>query len=303
MSRVAPGVVKRIRKRLSFSTSVLIGFAVVGSWPAQTSAAEPACHCANCAAGDKSSVESTRVDGAWLLRNTDNFCVCCPSGMDPAAFGQSCESLRQELTKKWLGDAASEQSWSSRCYVVVHPTLASYLREVGQGGNRTLGSSLIKTDAGRVTSRRIDLRGDVADPLRAALPHEMTHVILADAFAGEHLPRWADEGMAMQADPRDKLRLHSRDLNAAVVEQSLFRVPELFAEADYPAGDRRAVFYAESVSLVSCLASRRAPAEFVSFIHRAGKQGYDAALRDIYGIHDVGELEHLWRSRTELAVR
>jgi Peptidase MA superfamily len=246
---------------------------------------------------------TARVQGPWRLQDTVNFCVCCPSNMDPAAIGRTCESLREELSKKWLGDNSSTLTWKSRCYVVVHPSLASYVREVGEAGRGTLGSSLIKNDRGQVVSRRIDVRGDLSEPLRAALPHEMTHVVLADAFPGDELPRWADEGMAMQADPPDKLAAHARDLDAAVAGGTAFRVPELLVKDAYPMGDRRAVFYAQSASLVSYLAARKQPSQFVAFAHRATSQGYDTALREIYGIHDVGQLEQFWRARSALALK
>jgi peptidase MA superfamily protein len=259
-------------------------------------------------AGDAGAVKcetaaTARVQGLWRLQDTLNFCVCCPSNMDPAAIARACESLREELGTKWLGDNPATLTWKSRCYVVVHPSIASYVREVGEAGRGTLGSSLIKTDHGRVVSRRIDLRGDVAEPLRAALPHEMTHVVLADAFPGDELPRWADEGMAMQADPPDKLAGHARDLDAAVAGGTAFRVPELFIKENYPMGDRRAVFYAQSASLVSYLAARGQPSQFVEFAHCAARDGYDAALREIYGIHDVGQLEQFWRTRSALALK
>ena len=44
----------------------------------------------------------------------------------------------------------------------------------------------------------------------------MTHVVLADLLNGRQPPRWADEGMAILADTRDKQLLHERDLTAAV---------------------------------------------------------------------------------------
>ena len=193
--------------------------------------------------------------------------------------------------------------WALRCYVVVHPTTESYLREVGTGGQNTLGSSLIKTDKRQIVARRIDIRGNVADPLHAALPHEMTHVILADAFAGEELPRRADEGIAMLADPPEKLAGHSRDLNAAIAQHREFRIGELLLKADYPAGEQRAAFYGESASLVAFLAARREPAALIGFIHRAADKGTDLALREVYGIHDAGQLERLWRSQTDVATR
>jgi hypothetical protein len=181
--------------------------------------------------------------------------------------------------------------------------MASYLREVGGGGKNTLGSSLTKTESRRIVSRRIDLRGDVSDPLAAALPHELTHVILADAFAGEELPRWADEGMAMQADPPSKLAGHNRDLDAAIAAQRVFHVGELFAKQEYPTADGRTVFYGESASLVSFLVARRPPSEFVRFIRQSNTSGYSAALRDVYGIESVASLERQWRSLVDLALK
>ena len=239
----------------------------------------------------------------WTLLDTTNFCICCPTGTDPTAIGRACETLRLELGTKWLGGDPARPTWKARCYVVVHPSIASYVREVGEAGRGTLGSSLIRTDHGRVVSRRIDLRGDVAEPLRAALPHEMTHVVLADAFAGDELPRWADEGMAMQADPPDKLAAHGRDFDAAVAGHRLFHVGELVSRSEYPAGDGRTVFYGESVSLVSYLVSRRPAADFVRFMHLATQSGYDASLRDVYGIQGLAQLERLWRSQTNVALR
>jgi hypothetical protein len=223
--------------------------------------------------------------------------------MDPAAIGRTCESLRTELSKKWLGDLAANSTWTARCYVVVHPSMASYLREVGEAGKSTLGSSLFKTERRRIVSRRIDIRGDVAEPLRAALPHELTHVVLADAFAGEELPRWADEGMAMLADPPDKLAGHARDLDAAVAEHKIFHLGTLLSQNEYPAADGRTVFYGESISVASYLLSRRPAADFVRFLHLAAKSGYDASLRDMYGIQDLGQLERLWRSQADVALR
>jgi hypothetical protein len=181
--------------------------------------------------------------------------------------------------------------------------VSSYLREVGAGGERTLGSSLTKTENHRIVSRRIDLRGDVTEPLWAALPHELTHIVIADAFAGEELPRWADEGMAMLADPPEKLAGHFRDFDAAVAEHRVFHLAELLSKQEYPAADGRIVFYGESVSVVSYLVARRTPAEFVRFLHLAVKSGSEVSLKNVYGIQGLAQLERLWRSHGDLALR
>ncbi len=282
---------------------VLISLGPILFVGAQLRAETPESRCKACPGCQQLAANGTRQVGAWKLANTENFCVCCAPDSDPAEIGKTCESLRKVLTQKWLGEPATNKRWASRCYVVVHPTTESYLREVGAGGQNTLGSSLIKTDQRQVVSRRIDIRGNVAEPLRAALPHEMTHVVLADAFAGEELPRWADEGIAMLADPPEKLAGHSRDLNDAIAQHREFRIGELLLKVEYPAGEQRAAFYGESASLVAFLAARREPAAVVGFIHRATDKGIDVALREVYGIRDAGQLERLWRSQTDVATR
>jgi hypothetical protein len=40
------------------------------------------------------------------------------------------------------------------------------------------------------------------------LPHEITHVVLADRFNTKPMPRWADEGMAVLTEPVEKKQAH-----------------------------------------------------------------------------------------------
>ena len=152
--------------------------------------------------------------------------------------------------------------------------LAGELSARGRG-RRTEYARLFADQDGQAksgfASNRYSL-GTLPSRSRAALPHEMTHVVLADAFAGDELPRWADEGMAMLADPAETLAGHSRDLNAAIAEHREFRVGELFVKSYYPTGTQRDVFYGESASLVAFLASQRPPAQLVDFFHRASRR-------------------------------
>ena len=46
---------------------------------------------------------------------------------------------------------------------------------------------------------------DIDRILASGLPHEVTHVILADLFPQQQIPRWADEGMAVLTEPREKI--------------------------------------------------------------------------------------------------
>ena len=69
----------------------------------------------------------------------------------------------------------------------------------------------------------------------AALPHELTHVILADCFVGRLVPRWIDEGAALLADPAEKQLRHKAEMAGALADRSAFRVVELLTLEDYPA--------------------------------------------------------------------
>jgi len=242
-----------------------------------------------------------RQVGNWLLTETENFSICSTRDMDPVELGKQCEALRNELSRTLSGESLAKR-WAPKCYVVCHPTEAGYVREVGAGSQQTRGSSAVTIDRGRVTARRIDLRSDRPDPLREALPHELSHVVIAELFADKPCPRWAEEGLAVLNDSARKQGGHRRDLTHAWQRAATFATPELLRLDDYPAGNRRAVFYGQSVSLVDFLVSRESAAVFVDFLRRAGESDYDTALKGTYGISDVGELDRLWKAHFETSL-
>ncbi len=217
-----------------------------------------------------------------------------------ASAGQACETLRTELYAKWAGDD-SPAAWLPKCDVVLHPSDASYLKEVGTGAASTVASSLVDQQRGHTRVRRIDVRTSDSDWQTAALPHEMTHVVLADRFAGRTLPRWIDEGVAILADPAEKRRRHKAEFTGALANRSAFRIVELLTLDDYPAANRWGTFYGQSVSVVEYLVDQKSPADFVTFVDLALDQGYDASLRKVYGIAGIAELEQHYSTKTRRA--
>jgi Peptidase MA superfamily len=207
---------------------------------------------------------------------------------------KACESMREQLARQWLADPGIGD-WTPKCDVVLHPSDQAYLREVGSGGRNTVASALVDRRSGRVSLRRIDVRATRAGWQTAALAHEMVHVVLADRFADQALPRWLDEGMAILADPREKREQHQRDLRRAVARGTQFRVAELLAFADYPPPDRWGTFYGQSASLVDYLVRQQGHRRFVEFVDLALERGYEDALRRVYGL-GIGELERRWQA-------
>jgi hypothetical protein len=269
-----------------------IGLLVVLAVTAAAHALAADVHC-----GCQSAVQSPRRQGAWWVCDTASFRVWAASAQLAEQVAIRSESLRRELRTTWLGEPAERlDPWQPRCQVVVHATAASYLAVIGRGGAGTAGCSTLTIDQGRVLSRRIDLRSDGRDPLTAALPHELTHVVLADRFADRPLPRWIDEGIAVLADPAAKQAGHQRDLHTALAAGSHFRVIDLVAMSDYPPAGRLHAFYGQSAALVRFLVEQRSPAAFVDFVDEALREGYDPALRRHYGVDNVGELDRRWRA-------
>jgi hypothetical protein len=176
--------------------------------------------------------------------------------------------------------------------VVVHGTRTSYLAAVGRGGAQSEGTSWIEFGPTGLKARRIDVLAEGNEGL-SPLPHEMTHVLLA-GLLGCQPPRWIDEGVAILADSPEKQTLHYRDLREGLQQRHAFRCGELMTLDDYPAPHRVPAFYGQSASLVTFLAKRDTPARFLAFTERAMSGGYDRALREVYEIDGVAELERLW---------
>ncbi len=212
-----------------------------------------------------------REGNGWAKAETANFLVYHALTEEQAEKAvRIAEATRTTMTRKWFGEAAT--TWSPRCIVYLHPTVKGYTRETPAPA-ASPGHSTISLDAGRVVQRRIDLRCDDPNMFTSVLPHETTHVVLAGRFGVHHVPRWADEGMAVLSEPRERIELHLRNLPLHRREGTLFNVGELLRMAEYPEANRIGPFYAQGVSLVEFLCKKKDHATFTRFPARgAGGQ-------------------------------
>jgi hypothetical protein len=166
---------------------------------------------------------------------------------------------------------------------------------VGRAAQETLGSSLVTPATGAIKNRRIDLRTDVADYRTEVLPHELTHVLIADHFRDCPPPLWYDEGLALLADSEDKQVLHQRDLRNGIIRGKTFALPDLLSTQQYPPQDRVGVFYGQCASLVRYLSTKGEPGKVHEFARRSQIVGVNLALQETYGIRGVARLEPMWR--------
>jgi hypothetical protein len=239
-------------------------------------------------------VKHTPRKGAGMaVTETANFRIFHTQSRDYAErVARAAETTRLAMGRKWFGEVLP--TWSPRCDIHLHATRQDYAKATGAGAESP-GHSTFSLDAGRVVSRRIDLRCDDKHLLRATLPHETTHVVLAGRFGRHDVPRWADEGMAVLSEPRERIELHLRNLPAHQRDGRLFGVGRLLQMADYPDAPSVGAFYAQSVSLVGFLCRKKDPQTFAAFLKDGLAGGYEPALRKHYAINSFVELETQWR--------
>ena len=236
----------------------------------------------------------------WQVHETANFQVWSrPSTVDGRGLAKNCEAWRAALQTNWFGEA-SAGSWEPKCQIVIHPTVAEYNQALGCVNDRSVGCTTLKIDEGRVVCRRIDLRADASEWMFSALPHELTHVVVADRLDRRSLPPWADEGMAALAEPDETRARRFNALQQARDSGHLYRVRDLLRLRQPPRPEYRHAFYGQSVSLVRFLVQRDTPRRFVEFVQITADRGDDAALKEVYGIRDADHLEQIWRSWTPM---
>jgi hypothetical protein len=208
-------------------------------------------------------------------------------------FLRRCHSVKSEVERKWLGKSSSEPL-EPCCDIVLHASRTAYIQAIGQGGIRSYGSTLIRADGEKVAMRRIDLLTN-QDGQFTALTHELTHVILADRFGSDRPPLWADEGIATLADSTAKRSLHHKDCMTALHSGTSLRIVDLLQMDQFASPRQVPAFYGQSLTLVQFLVERNEPSKFIPFLELAKEHGYDRALREVYDIDGVVDLEALWR--------
>jgi tetratricopeptide (TPR) repeat protein len=240
----------------------------------------------------------TDKQNGWLVADSANFQVFHHDPDLAEKVIQLAEETRVTMSAQWLGEREL-RPWSVRCEIWVHPTAEAYCRATGappdSPGHSSIGAE--KDDASRIHSRRIDLRADEPNLLRAVLPHEATHVVLAGHFGRKTLPRWADEGIAILSEPADRIDRHLHDLPRAFQEGRVFSVAQLMELDDYPGHQFMQTFYGQSAALVQFLVDTRDPRAVVELLRSAQREGYEAALRRHFGFRDYADLEQQWLAK------
>lgn len=253
-----------------------------------------ACDSTSCTCHETYRLTHTRHQGCWIATSTNFQVRSFQSAQEAKHVALHCEEVRDLLSKTY-GLSVEGAEWGPKCEVFLFVNKQMYGAAVGRPAMETLGSSLVRPETGAVKSRRIDLRTDVPDYLQEVLPHELTHVLIADHFRDGPPPLWYDEGLALLADSQSKQSLHQRDLRNGINRGSTFSLASLLKAKSYPPSDKVGVFYGQCASVARCLHQVGPPEKIHDLARRSDKIGINLALQETYGINGVTEFEPIWR--------
>lgn len=205
----------------------------------------------------------------WKHRRTPHFDVYARNDLIAARVAEAVEYHFAGIGT-WLGlvregTLAPAEEWEPRGEIRVHATLAELQQATGAKGI-TYAVSHTRLQGGRILLRK--LHAFQADPwlLSSTLPHELTHLLIADAQRCEKgfsqqpdsrtsgqpgLPLAIDEGLALQAEPPSRRLMYRRLLDPRPPAPAA-----LLAATQVPADVEG--FYAEASALTTWLLHRAA---------------------------------------------
>lgn len=242
---------------------------------------------------DRVEIKRVQGTGIWQAVESSWFRVFHQNNEEIAIqVAQQADAAKAGASRRWLG--IQGEHWPFRCDIWLYPTGEMYSRATGVPGTSP-GHSTFQAENSRVLSRKIELRMDHPNLLDAVLPHEVTHVVLAGQFGKNFLPRWLDEGMAILAEPRERIRRHTDHIPRYATEGTLLTAGQLITLSDYPDATKVGIFYAQSVSLVEYLCSLKGTQAFTLFVKDAVGGNWEAALKQHYSINGFAGLDRQWR--------
>jgi hypothetical protein len=235
------------------------------------------------------------ADG-WARAESANFRLMHKNTTEFAEqLVRAAEMARASAIDKWTGGGKSD--WTPACEMYLYATAADYAKATGKAADSP-GHATYKAQGGAIVGRRLDLRADDPNLLAGVVPHETTHLVLGDLFADAPLPRWADEGMAVLAEPPARVDRFNRTLHSSRRQGRLVPLEKLFAKSEYPDATLITIFYVESVSVVDFLVAEKGPQVFVQFVRDVTKLGVEAALQKHYDCRNLTALQDRWLTKT-----
>lgn len=186
-----------------------------------------------------------------------------------------------------------------RIEITLYSSSDEYVRATGLTRETPAMSQIdFRRGSADVVRARVSMHQDNArNHLSQLLPHEVTHVILAELVPGKVVPRWIDEGLACLSEDRETIGRYLNRSVDALRTNTLLSPQYVMERLAYPEPNARELFYAQSVALTSFLLSLGKASQFVSFAHHALAYGssYEQALQRYYALSTYASCDIAFR--------
>jgi len=228
-------------------------------------------------------------------KNTMNFRVWAPEKEDAELIGRELDAYYKRLLK----DLKYGGMLKKKPEVYVFKNYKEYLDKTGSlNYNVTHTGGIAIPRSARKPAKVYSFLSD--NLISEVLPHELTHLIFREITAGlntdAEIPLWLDEGMAVYEEKGER---YKSLVASAFQNGGLIPLARLVSYEHYP-GDlsERALFYAQSASLVDYLLSKYGGSRFLAFskkMIRGGKSADEALFSTYYpDIRNVSQLSEAW---------
>jgi hypothetical protein len=221
----------------------------------------------------------------WKIYKSDHFSVYYEEDLSFAQrVGYKAEEYYKRLDRN-VGFTRFGKFWTfdKRCKIYIHANKESYLE-----------NDDIQSWSGGFANykkREIVSYKESGNFLTSLLPHEMTHLILAD-FIEKNIPLWFNEGLAVNMELTSKLR-YIGAIKQELKKGNKLSIHEVLDKTNYPEDEEKVLlFYSVSYSIVNFLRSK-GQYRFTNLC-RALRDGrsFEDALKTSYQF-DFGSLDRL----------
>ncbi len=236
---------------------------------------------------------------------TEHFTVYSTNERLSEVVGGRAETYLDFMVERLFGGRA----WAVRFPIVVYPTQRDYFSHGGPQGSagvtmshvsgKTQLISLFHLKPERQGAGRSGHSGSGSKiykyAIESILPHELTHAVLNEFFAGKRPPQWLHEAVAGRFEQTRDHYGEAARLARKVVAGEYFRMRDLFDQKGYP--ERVGLFY-EQAAVVVLYLFETGPAAMHAFLDElAAGNDHDAACSAALGIPEenaVEEFERRW---------
>lgn len=244
-----------------------------------------------------------------FAHQTEHFTVYSTNERLSRLIGERAETYLDFMVDRLFGG----RSWAVRFPILVYQSARDYQQHGGPAGTAGVTMSHVTgktqlillfqlkpdfSSEGSNRSSRGRSSGEVWKyGIESVLPHELTHAVLNEFFAGRRPPQWLHEAVAGRFEQTRDHYGEAARLARKVVAGEYFRMRDLFDQKRYPA--RVALFYEQSAAVVLYLFEAGAEAMQVFLGELAAGRGHDAACAAAIGIDEEGAVEEFERRWVE----